>query len=243
MANLTDDPAVPLAGMPARIERGNLHDEVVAVLRERIIQDELSPGTRIQEAELCEQFGISRTPLREAIRVRVAEGLVTLLPRRGAVVATPTQDEIQGLFYALGAIESVCAPIACENFTADDIAFIEREHVAMLDHQANGRIKDYYRANQAIHDSIVRGAHNQFLIAQHRSLGIRITRDRFFIEITDAAWRRSLGEHERILELVQQRDGLGLAAMMQQHMIGSWKDFDAGYNRPKPAAKAVSVRS
>ncbi len=238
MANLTDDPAVPLApeNGPARIERGNLHDEVVAVLRERIIQDELPPGTRIQEAELCEQFGISRTPLREAIRVLVAEGLITLLPRRGAVVATPTQDEIQGLFYVLGAIESVCAPLACENFTAADIAFIESEHAAMLDHHQHGRIRDYYRANQSIHDSIVRGARNQFLIAQHRSLGLRITRDRFFIDIPQAAWQRALDEHEQILKLIQQRDGKRLAAMMQQHMIGSWKEFDASYNRTTPAA-------
>ena len=172
MASKRDDTEMPLTVVPSRIERGNLHDEVVTVLRERIIQDELPPGTRIQETELCQQFGISRTPLREAIRVLVAEGLITLLPRRGAVVATPSQDEIQGLFYALGAIESVCAPIACVNFSDEDIAFIEREHAAMVDHHAHRRVKDYYRTNQSIHERIVKGAGNSFLIELHRSLGI-----------------------------------------------------------------------
>jgi DNA-binding GntR family transcriptional regulator len=106
------DAAVPSLNRKL-INRGTLHDEVVAVLRDMIIQDELQPGRRIPEKALCEQLGISRTPLREALRVLASEGLVTPLPRRGAVVAEPSADEIQGLFYAIGAMESVCAELAC----------------------------------------------------------------------------------------------------------------------------------
>src|ERR1700732_1964752 len=95
-----------------QIVRGNLHDEVAAVLRDMIIQDELPPGTRIPEGDLCTQLGISRTPLREALRVLASEGLVRPLPRRGAIVATPSVDEIQGLFFAIGSIESVCVLLA-----------------------------------------------------------------------------------------------------------------------------------
>ncbi len=211
-----------------RIERGNLHQEVAAALRDMIVQDELPPGTRIQEAELCLRFGISRTPLREALRILESEGLITLLPRRGAVVATPTPEEIQGLFYALGALESFCAPLACENFTAADIAFVEREHEAMLKHHAKGDIKGYYGANQAIHQRIVEGSRNATLIDLHRSLSIRIVRDRYFIPIPKAAWSRALKEHAEILKLVRARNGAKLAEVMRQHILGSWEDFAAG---------------
>lgn len=226
-----------------RIERGNLHGEVVAVLRDMIIQDEMPPGTRIQEAELCLRFGISRTPLREAIRVLESEGLVTLLPRRGAVVATPTRDEIQGLFYALGALESVCAPIACVNFSKADIQFIEREHAAMLDHHVNGGLKDYYRANRSIHQRIVQGSGNQFLIDLHGSLSIRIMRDRYFVDVPAQAWARALKEHEEILSLIKTRNGAKLAELLQRHMTGSWKDFEASYMRPKSAKPAGGKRA
>jgi DNA-binding GntR family transcriptional regulator len=218
-----------------RIERGNLHDEVVAVLRDMIIEDELPPGAHIPEAELCEQLGISRTPLREAIRVLVSEGLVTLLPRRGAIVATPTADEIQGLLYALGALEAVCAPLACENFTDADIEAIKRQHKAMMAHHARGRIKDYYRANQAIHRSIVRGARNAFLAELYDSLSLRVLRARFFIDLPKTSWSRALREHEQIITLVQKRDGRKLAEVMLQHMNGSWTDFELSFGRPRLA--------
>ncbi|MEI6300252.1 MAG: GntR family transcriptional regulator [Betaproteobacteria bacterium] len=215
----------------SRIERGNLHGEVVAVLRDMIIQDELPPGTRIQEAELCQQFGVSRTPLREAVRVLVSEGLVTLLPRRGAVVATPTLGEIKGLFYALGALESVCAPMACANFTKADIQFVEREHAAMLEHHAAVRLKDYYRANQSIHQRIVQGSGNQFLVELHGSLSIRIMRDRYFVAVPAKSWARAIKEHDEMIGLLQTRNGARLAELIQEHMAGSWKDFEAGYGR------------
>lgn len=228
--------ATPAAKLPRkRIERGNLHDEVVAVLRDMIIEDELPPGAHIPEAELCAQLGISRTPLREAIRVLVSEGLVTPLPRRGAIVATPTPEEIQGLLYALGAIESVCAPLACENLTDAEIAAIRRQHKAMLGHHARGQLKEYYRANQAIHRAIVQGARNGFLAELYDSLGLRVLRARFFIDLPKGAWTRALREHEQIMALIQKRDGRKLAETMLQHMNGSWRDFELSFGRPRLA--------
>lgn len=234
------DTAVP-AAPPAdaatgrdRIERGTLPDEVVARLRDLIIQDELPPGTRIPEAELCERFGVSRTPLREAIRVLVAEGLITQRPRRGAVVAMPSNDELQGIFFAIAGIESVCATIACERIDDNAVTAIEAAHAAMLEHHAAGRIKDYYVSNQSIHRAIVEAAGNRFLADLHASLSVRISRDRYFIELPPAAWRRALEEHERVLALLRARDGAALGAALQAHMIGSWKDFEAA-SPPVPA--------
>lgn len=220
---------------PSPIQRKNLPDEVAVLLRDMIVQDELAPGTHIQEAALCERFGISRTPLREAIRILVAEGLVTPLPRRGAIVATPTPEEIQGLFFALGALESVCAPLACENLTAAEIGAIERQHATMVAHYKRGQMKSYYRANQAIHQSIVSAARNSFLADLHGSLSLRILRARYFIAMPNSSWSRALREHQEMLALIRARDGRRLAELMLRHMLGSWRDFELMLGRPRLA--------
>jgi DNA-binding GntR family transcriptional regulator len=217
------------------VERTTLPQNAAERLRQLILDGELAAAERLNERVLCERLGISRTPLREAIRVLVSEGLVTLLPRRGAIVATPTADEIQGLLYALGALEAVCAPLACENFTDADIEAIKRQHKAMMAHHARGRIKDYYRANQAIHRSIVRGARNAFLAELYDSLSLRVLRARFFIDLPKTSWSRALREHEQIITLVQKRDGRKLAEVMLQHMNGSWTDFELSFGRPRLA--------
>jgi DNA-binding GntR family transcriptional regulator len=219
-----------------KIVRGNLHDEVAAVLRDMIIQDELPPGTRIPEAELCAQLGISRTPFREALRVLASEGLVKPLPRRGAIVADPSADEIQGLFFAIGAIESVCARLACANFTPAEIEAILKLHKRLTQlHAAGHRAKEYFRTNLAIHQAIVAGARNAFLAALHHSLSIRILRARFFVDMPKAAWARALMEHEQIAALVKKRDGQRLSELVLQHMIGSWHDFEVTLDRSRLA--------
>ena len=209
-----------------KITRRSLHDEVVSVLRDMIIQDELSPGSRILEAQLCAMLGISRTPLREAIRVLASEGLVTSLPRRGAVVATPTSEEIQGLLLAIGAIEAACVPLATQNFTDDEIAKIQAIHERLRQYNARGNRKKYYETNLAIHESIVSATRNKFLSELHRSLSLRILRVRFFIEIPKSSWDRAFGEHEKILEYVETRQGEKLAQLLIEHFKGTWRDCE-----------------
>jgi len=227
---------------PTPIQRGTIHDEAVVVLREMIIRGELPPGRRIPEAELCRQLGISRTPLREAIRVLVSEGLVTLVPRRGALVTKPTPEEIQGLLYTLGAIESFCAPLMCRNVPDQEIRGIERQHVVMLAHRKNGRASEYYQANQAIHQSIVAGAGNKFMSELYHSLSLRVLRVRYFLELPDSSWSRAIKEHEQILQLIKKRKGPELAAMMLKHMLGSWEDFEQTFARDGGTCDASNVR-
>jgi DNA-binding GntR family transcriptional regulator len=226
----------PRPGNRKQIVRGNLHDEVAAVVRDMIIQDELPPGTRINEAELCVLLGISRTPFREALRVLASEGLVKLLPRRGAMVASPSADEIQGLFFAIGAIESVCARLACPNFTAAEIDAVQKLHKRLTQLHASGHhAKEYFRTNLAIHQAIVRAARNDFLAALHHSLSIRILRARFFVDVPKTAWSRAIMEHEQIAALVKKRDGERLSELLLQHMIGSWRDFEVTLDRSRLA--------
>jgi DNA-binding GntR family transcriptional regulator len=229
-------------GRGRQIRRGNLHDEVAAVLRDMIIQDELPPGTRIPESELCAQLGISRTPLREAIRVLASEGLVTPLPRRGAVVATPNPDEIQGLFYTIGAIESFCAKLACVNFTDEEIDSILKLHKRLAQLHVKGQgSKEYFRTNLAIHQAIVRGARNKFLADLHASLSVRILRARFFVNTPPASWARAMREHAQIAALVKKRDGRELSEVLAQHMLGSWRDFEITLSRSRQAQSYMST--
>lgn len=233
-------PASELGGRK-QIVRGNLHDEVVTILRDMIIQDELPPGTRIPESRLCMELGISRTPLREAIRVLASEGLVKPLPRRGAIVATPNPDEIQGLFFSIGAIESVCALLACDNFTAAEIDNILKLHKSLVQLHAGGQpTKGYFRTNLAIHQAIVRGARNTFLADLHQSLSLRILRARFFVDMPKAAWSRALMEHEQMAALVQRRDARGLSELLLKHMIGSWRDFEVTLDHSRFARSFLS---
>jgi DNA-binding GntR family transcriptional regulator len=234
-------PRAPEPGSRKLIMRVNLHDEVAEVLRDMIIQDQLPPGTRIPENDLCAQLGISRTPLREAIRVLASEGLVKPLPRRGAIVATPDPDEIQGLFFAIGAIESLCAQLACINFTPAEVENIMKLHRRLVQLHSSGQgTKDYFRTNLAIHQSIVRGARNKFLADLHGSLSVRILRARFFINMPRAAWTRAMREHEQIAALIKKRDAHALSELLTQHMIGSWRDFEVTLDRSQLARSYLS---
>jgi len=218
------------------IRRSTFHGEAAAVLRDMIIRGELQPGQRIPELELCQQLGISRTPLREAIRVLATEGLVSLVPQRGALVAKPTPEEIQGLLYTLGAMEAVCAPLMCERVTEEEIQAIERHHVQMLEYRAKGLASEYYRENRAIHQAIVSGAGNEFMSQLYRSLEIRVLRVRYFLELPQESWARALQEHEEILRLIKARKGPELAALMLSHMRGTWVDFEEAMRRVEPAS-------
>jgi DNA-binding GntR family transcriptional regulator len=213
---------------PVLIERGTLHDEAVGILRAMIIENVLPPGARIGEIELSRQLGISRTPLREAIRVLTSEGLVTTAPRRGAVVATPDAEEIEGIFHALGAIEQSCARLACERIDPAQAEAIEALHGHLLAHHAAGQRKEYYRANDAIHRAIVAAAGNAFLARLHESLSRRILRIRFFLDTPVAAWDAAVAQHEDIIGLLRARDGVALGDLLLRHSLDVWRDYAAG---------------
>jgi DNA-binding GntR family transcriptional regulator len=181
--------------------------------------------------------------MREAIRILVSEGLVTLIPRRGSVVATPTAEELHGLFLALGGLESVCAPIACANFTSNEIDCIERQHKLMLASFSRGDMTNYYKANETIHKSIANGTRNKFLIDFHQLLSVRILRVRFFVDLPKSAWSRAQREHDQMLRYIKNREGRQLAALLLDHMIGSWKDYELTFGRSKATAGFISTLS
>src|SRR5881409_1929924 len=138
-----------------RLVPNSLHDEVAAQLRERIFAGELLPGTFLDELQLAQQMKISRTPLREALKVLTAEGLVRHEPRRGCFVNEVTEQDLDEIFPVIALLEGRCAFEAAQNATDADIAVLEDLHQKLNRHARAKRINEYYATNFAIHEAII----------------------------------------------------------------------------------------
>lgn len=205
------------------IGRRPLHDEVAARLRDMIVQGELAPGARLNERVLCERFGTSRTPLREAVKMLASEGLVDLLPNRGAVVSELTLQDVEDMFQVMGALEALSGELACQRAADADIAEIRALHYQMRVHHARGELSEYFRYNQRIHEKIVECARNSALSGVYRSLSGRIRRARYMANLSKERWDRAVEEHEQILEALAARDGARLRVLLQQHLANKFE--------------------
>ncbi len=208
----------PAAVENAPIERKGLHEEVAARLRDMIVEGGLEPGTRVPERELCVRFGISRTPLREALKILAAEGLVDLQHHRGAVVSRLTAEALDDLFQVMGALEALAGEIACERADETAIAKIRDCHERMLGHHARAELSEYFRLNQQIHEGIVAAAGNLVLTQIYRGLSVRIRRARYMANLSKARWDRAVAEHEQILGALIARDGARLGGLLREHL-------------------------
>lgn len=210
------DIAAPDASPP---RRPTLHEEVVEGIRAMIFADELGAGTRVPERALCQRFGISRTPLREALKVLAAEGLITLQPNRGAWVTRLTPEDVDELFPIMGALEGLSGELACQNATDADIAEVRALHYEMALHHTRGDQPAYFRLNQRIHGKIMEMAGNPTLLQTYTSLAQRIGRARYLANARIERWDAAMREHEDILDALAARDGARLAALLNDHLL------------------------
>lgn len=200
------------------ISRRYLHDEVVDRMRDLIRSGELEPRARVNESELTERFGISRTPLREAIKILATEGLLELLPNRGARVASLSQTEIEEMIEVIAGLEATAAEIACRRITDDEIAGIEADHDAMIEAWEARDTGTYFRLNRTIHEAIMEASRNTTLEGIYTSLSGRIQRSRYSVHQTDAQWAAAVADHKRMISLLHARDGESLSALMRAHI-------------------------
>lgn len=201
---------------------GSKGAQVAERIREMIIQDELPPGAPIRERALSERLDVSRTPLREALKILSAEGLVELHPNRGALVAAPRAAEIRELLQLLGVLEGFAAELACEAITDEELAELRALHFEMLAAYTRGDRLGYFRRNQDIHLGLVRASRNQALIAHHRVLNARVYRARYICNLKTQRWESAIKEHELILEALARRDGAALAEILRRHVLQAW---------------------
>lgn len=206
------------------------HEEVVARIRERLIEGHIAPGARIPEQELCKALNISRTPLREALKVLAAEGHVVLLPNRGARAAKLTISDVRDLFEVSAALESAAGELACPRIGDAEIASIAAQHANMVAHFEARDMPAYYACNRAIHEAIMHACGNAVMIGIYESVSARIRRARYITPMTEAHWRVALLEHEAMLNALQRRDGPMLAMILKTHLRHKGREVElAGY--------------
>lgn len=206
---------------PARsigIKRRYLHDEVAERLRELILSGELEPRERINENELCERFGISRTPLREALKILATEGLLELLPNRGARVGSVSEVEIHEIIEVVAGLEALAAEFACSAASEAEIDLVEAKTLMMERAHQRGDDSAYFALNREIHDLIIQAAHNATLTGIYANLSSRIQRMRYRAHKTPEQWRFAMEEHLKIARLLRARDAATLPLLMRQHI-------------------------
>jgi DNA-binding GntR family transcriptional regulator len=201
------------------VPRQQLHDTVVDHLRRFIVEGVLEPGRKLNERELCETLGISRTPLREALKVLASEGLIEISPNRGASVFKMSEAELRETFELMSGLEAFSGELACERITAAEIAEIKALHYAMLACRAQNDLAGYYSRNQAIHDKINEAARNSALRQTYIAVNRRLQALRFRSNFETPKWDRAIHDHSEMLEALDARDGKRLAAILRQHLL------------------------
>ncbi|MEM6679084.1 MAG: GntR family transcriptional regulator [Pseudomonadota bacterium] len=202
----------------APLERRPLRQGLLDALRQMIIEGALPPGEKINERELCERFAVSRTPMREAINLLAAEGLVSVTPHRGASVTPVTLEEIEEAFPVMGALEALTGELAAARATEAEIATVRALHEAMVRHHRAGERVEYFRVNEAIHDALLDAARNPTLSQTARGLAARLRRARFRANLTESRWAAAVAEHAAFTEALEARDAALLSRLLRGHL-------------------------
>lgn len=201
------------------LTRGALHDQVTQRLRTLLVEGRIAPGAKLNERELCEQLNVSRTPLREAIRMLAAEGLVELLPNRGAAVLQLSERDVADTFEVIAGLEGQSGELAATRITETQLAEIRALHYEMLAAHLRRDLSTYYRLNAQIHTAINAAAGNAVLTRTYGQVNARLQALRFRSNFDERKWARAVDEHERMVALLAARDGAGLRALMVQHVL------------------------
>lgn len=218
-ADLANSTTPPLAGGAESfpIARQTLHEQVAGRLRDMVTDGRLAPGQRINEVALGLTLGVSRTPLREALKTLAGEGLVELVPARGAVVRTFTIQDVAESMEVLKVLEQQAARRACTHASEPEIARILALHEAMRQHYVTRERLPYFKLNQAIHSAIVAASGNQTLSRFYDMLQAQMKRIRFIGHEGADKWAAAMAEHDEMMECLVRRDGAALAAVIGRH--------------------------
>jgi DNA-binding GntR family transcriptional regulator len=207
--------------------RRTLADELRLALADDIVRGLLVPGAALDESELARRFGVSRTPVREAIRQLGASGLVEVRAHRGAVVARPSEERLIGMFEAMAELEALCSGLAAERMTAAERAALEAAHEGLRALIHGGDPQRYHEVNEAFHAVIYAGAHNSYLADLTYATRKRVQPFR-------RAQFRNLGrlakshlEHDRVVVAILRGDRAGAGAAMRLHIMTVCEAYEA----------------
>ncbi|MDB5570023.1 MAG: gntR [Hyphomicrobiales bacterium] len=199
-------------------ERRTRADRLAADLADAILSGGFAAGARLDEHGLAERYGVSRTPVREALRQLAATGLIEMRPRRGAFVASITDDALSELFVAMGELEATCARLAALSMNPLERRRLESLHGSMAGMIERGEEEDYAEANRAFHHAIYAGAHNGVLLDIANSLRRRLDPFRQAQFRASGRLEKSHHEHDLVVRAILSGDCAGAHARMLDHV-------------------------
>ena len=218
------------------IVRLTLPEAAAERLRVMITEGGLTPGARLNERELSEQLGVSRTPLREAFRMLAAEGLIVQLPNRGAQVVALGEDDVRQAFDVMGALEGLAGELACERVMEADLVFLRDLQADMESAHARHDLPAYYRINRAVHEKISGIAANPVLTHTISALNARLHALRFRSNVNRAKWNHAVAEHRQMLAALAARDGDRLRELLVGHLRAKRQAVLEEMKKPDPGA-------
>ena len=202
-----------------RLISNSLHDEVASRLRDAIFAGEFAPGSFLDEVALASQWAISRTPLREALKVLTAEGLVRHEPRRGCFVYQVTEQDLDDIFPVIALLEGRCAFEAARNASDAELTTLDALHTKLQQHAKAKRIAEYYNTNYAIHEAIIALAGNRWLALAINDLRKIVRLARLQQLRAPGRLEQSLSEHMAVFAALKARDSEGAEAAMRTHLL------------------------
>ena len=205
-------------GLNITIARSTLPQAAAERLRALIIEGALAPGTRLNERELSEQLGVSRTPLREAFRLLAADGLLVQLPNRGVQVAALSREDVRHAFEVMASLEGLAGELAASRAGPADLADLEALQADLEKAHRRRDLPGYYRVNRAIHDRVMAIAGNPLLIQTCNGLNARLHALRFRSNFNADKWNRAVAEHRAMLTALAKGDGAGLRDLLVRHL-------------------------
>lgn len=200
------------------IPRANLHEQVANRLRQMLVEGRIAPGAKLNERELCEVLEVSRTPLREAIKMLAAEGLVELLPNRGAIAVELTEQDIRQTFELMAGLEGFSGELAAQRITDAELAEIRAMHFEMMAAFTRRDLSNYYRLNALIHAAINAAAKNPVLSATYERINARLQALRFRSNQDEEKWQTAMREHEKMIEALAARDPVAMRTVLVSHL-------------------------
>lgn len=204
--------------MTLRIAQPALYEEVAERLRQRIFSHELPPGTWIDEQALAQDYGISRTPLREALKVLVAEGLVTLKPRRGCYVTEISEQDLDEIYPVMALLEGRCAFEAAQKAGAADLERLEAVHAELERAASENHIQSFFDANQEFHKVVQEIAGNRWLLQMIQDLRKVLKLTRLHSLTLEGRPQQSLAEHRLIMAALRSGNAAAAEKAMCDHI-------------------------
>ncbi|WP_018917015.1 GntR family transcriptional regulator [Vreelandella zhanjiangensis] len=212
----------------APTHNAGLVEKVAHYLREHIVMDHFQPGQRLPERTLAVELQVSRTPLREALKILATEGLVVISPNRGAVVADVSAADMKEKAYVLSVLEQSAAQLACVRASDEDIAELQALHYEMKASFLRRDRQNYFRLNQDIHNRIVALSGNTTLIDIHANLSRQLYRVRYLSNQKTDKWAKAMEEHEAIMAALEARDAARVGDELRNHLGKTWIKYANG---------------